>query len=662
MPQTVHEPSVAPNATSRAAPRRDGLLTTKSKLQYALTGLLDAALCIVGADCGGVYESLPDGRLELIASRNLSESFLEGVQAHRAESMEARVVRAGKPLWFAWEGAESCPWPQNIAEGIFALACVPICHGAVVVGALNLASHAVFAFDAAVQEQVLDLAGRVGADMVQLRHQEMLEANLRQVFDVIPECLFVVSLDGTILHANASAARTLGRSVDELIGTYALDLHPVGRGEEAFGILSGMLDGSQDTCRVPIVAADGVVVPVETRAVQGEWDGQPVLICTSRNLSEKRRMEQDLRHSRTLLEMVVEHSDVVAYALNLSTNRYEYMSPAIERLLGYPVQRFLGEPRMRILDLVVPEDREASMAPILAATECGEDRGSMEYRVRAADASRRVLNNRFAVLRDEDGVPRYRTGTIQDITEERAAGQALRESEARFRHIAEENERLLSRSREDASAKARLLHEVNHRVKNNLSAILGVLELERQAMGSVEDASRSELLGDLAGRIRAMSVVHSILSATAWKALPIRELVDQIVNSSAAIMRPGLPPRLSVVGDDVRTPAKHASAIALILNELTTNAFKHADAAPLHIDVDVRGTAEEVRLLFRDNGSGFPSEALTGERWSVGLHVVETLSQIDLRGNMSLRNDRGAAVEIRFPIAGTGTTVGDTLR
>ncbi len=661
MPQATDETGPAPEPTPSRGHKQAAFLAARSKLQFALESLLDAAMQIPGADCGGVYERTPAGSLRLIASRKLSESFLLGIPEHGPESTQAQIVSAGEPLWFDWEGPETCPWPGNIAEGLKALACIPIRHNSVVVGALNLASHTIDRFDEITRAQVLDLTQAAGIAVVQMRHQEVLEGNLRKLFDVIPECLFIVSPEGDIIHANASAARTLGRSVEDLLGTAVLDLHPVGRGEEASCILQGMLDGSQETCLVPILAVDGTQVPVETRAVRGEWDGQPALICTSRNMSEKRRMEEDLRHSRTLLEMVVEHSDVAAYALNLTTDRYEYMSPAIERLLGYPVQRFLGSPRMRLLDLVVPEDREASMAPILAATGCGEDRGSMEYRVRAADGSCRVVNNRFAVLRDEDGTPRYRTGTIQDITEERVAAQALRESEARFRQIAEENERLLSRSREDAAAKARLLHEVNHRVKNNLSAILGVLELERQAMGTDEDTSRSELLGDLAGRLRAMSVVHSILSATAWKALPICGLVEQVVHSSAAIMRPGRPPKVTVVGDDVRTLAKHASAVALILNELATNAFKHADASPLEIHVDVRWVTEEVCLSFRDNGAGFPDDVLSGTRWSVGLNVVHTLSQIDLRGTMDLANDGGAAVTIRFPIAGTGTTAGEAL-
>ncbi len=117
-------------------------------------------------------------------------------------------------------------------------------------------------------------------------------ANFMAFFDLSVDLLCVLDHKGEFLLANKTMLARLGYSADELRGRSVLMAHPPHRNAEAGRIVQEMLEGRADACRVPLLTKDGRLIPVETRIVQGVWDGQPALFGISRDVSELARSEE----------------------------------------------------------------------------------------------------------------------------------------------------------------------------------------------------------------------------------------------------------------------------------------------------------------------------------------------------------------------------------
>ncbi len=239
---------------------------------------------------------------------------------------------------------------------------------------------------------------------------------------------------------------------------------------------------------------------------------------------------------------------------------------------------------------------------------------------------------------------RLYTQAQTEIIERRTAEQALRA-------MAEENARL-------AEVRSNLLQEVNHRVKNNLSSILGLLEMEinrpKEEQQNIED-----LLRTLQERILGMAYVHNLLSSVQWAPLQIRSLVDHIIKAvlSNSSLQHKVNLSLETEPENIAIIPRQATALALIVNELTMNSVKYAlrDMKDGKISVNIRLMKEEkhptVKLVFQDNGPGWPEDVMEGKRSGVGLEVIRLSIQSPLNGRLNLYNDSGAVAELNFHLA-----------
>jgi two-component sensor histidine kinase len=187
--------------------------------------------------------------------------------------------------------------------------------------------------------------------------------------------------------------------------------------------------------------------------------------------------------------------------------------------------------------------------------------------------------------------------------------------------------------------------------------ILSILDMEqRHPMDDTADFHAA--LRDVAGRIGGMATVHRMLSSAQWAPLNLDQVVAKVIH--AALSGSPIQHRVEVVVDAPHDPprltSRQAIAVALVINELTTNSVKHAfqgrSQGQIHVRIatvgDERDERNQVRMVFRDDGPGMPDEVLAGERHRGGLWLVDTNVKHTLGGEITRRNDGGAVASITF--------------
>lgn len=397
-----HELAVALNATND--------LTT------GMTLMLDTILQLDGITCGGLYlADRHSGALDLIVHRGLSSRFIAATTHFDADSPQVQLVQHGVPVYRSWKTL-SVGTDELRQEGIHALAILPILHDNEVIAVLNIASRT--SDDIPVHTRIVleALALQVGSTIVRITTQTALNDSLRNfqnLFDSMDDCVFIARVDGHLLHANQAVVRTLGYTLDDVKHKTVLDMHPPDRRPEALAVFTAMAQGETDICTVPLQTSNGDVIPVETRTVDGVWNGQPVIFGLSRDMSERIRIEEDLRQARDTLEQRVQERTAKLLASNVALNRQiderEQIENAYRMLVDHALQGFALVQHHRIIlaNAAMAEITGYSVDELLASTP--ED---IRNRVHPDDRER-VLTYLHKRLRGEEAPSRYEVRMVR---------------------------------------------------------------------------------------------------------------------------------------------------------------------------------------------------------------------------------------------------------
>ncbi|MEM7031943.1 MAG: GAF domain-containing protein [Chloroflexota bacterium] len=234
----------------------------------------------------------------------------------------------------------------------------------------------------------------------------------------------------------------------------------------------------------------------------------------------------------------------------------------------------------------------------------------------------------------------------------------LLESLAATTAIAIENMRLYEQAHKDAETKARLLREANHRVKNNLSAIIGLLYAQLRDANIADEHSYRTQIKEIVSRVQGLATVHSLLSASEWSPILLSELVTQIAHSSLQALPMDRRIKINIPTSTILVDPKQANSLAIVVNELVTNTVKYAFPAQedgqINIDAAIERDQyqrEVVCFQYHDTGIGYPENVLSLEHFNVGLYLMKTIIRKDLGGELRLKNNEGALAMIRFPVA-----------
>ena len=186
------------------------------------------------------------------------------------------------------------------------------------------------------------------------------------------------------------------------------------------------------------------------------------------------------------------------------------------------------------------------------------------------------------------------------------------------------------------------IREIHHRVKNNLQTVSALLRLQSRR---VEDPIASAALAEAVRRVASIAIVHETLSTSSAESVLFDEVYDRIVHNAIELSpRPITPAKIGEFGildSQVATP------LALVVTELIHNALEHglAESGDV-VRVEVNRTESTYTIKVIDNGVGLP----TGFDWekssNLGLQIVRTLTENELKGSISLNrvNDETVAM------------------
>ena len=292
--------------------------------------------------------------------------------------------------------------------------------------------------------------------------------------------------------------------------------------------------------------------------------------------------------------MRVDEAGLVAYASPNAVN--------ILRLAG------IEGPLVGTRAVEMPGGADA-VGPVLSST------GALQREIAVAG---RVLLYRTVALTDGAAV------LVEDITEARRREAELKVKEATIR-------------------------EVHHRVKNNLQTISSLLRIQSRRSGSPET---QRALAEAVERVGSMAVVHEMLSTSADETVEFGEAARTVVD----MVRQGLAGRggeieVTVEGTLGTVPASVATSLALAVAELVHNAIEHGigEQGSGQVTVKMRRQPAELQLSVRDDGRGLPEGFDARSSAQLGLAIVRTIVEDDLRGTLTFSGGRGTTVAIAVP-------------
>ncbi len=427
-----------------------------------------------------------------------------------------------------------------------------------------------------------------------------------------------------------------------------------------FQIRDDLLEVEQDTAQsgeafshtYRMVARDGSIVWFRDDAVRvidpetglETWRG--IML----DITEQKRAEAHLREAEARYRTLIEQVPAVVYRSEFTTDgAWLYVSPQIERLLGFTPEEWLLHPHP-FATFCHPDDLERIREAEDHSQRTG-DAFNAEYRLRTNDGAWRWFLDEAHVVRDEEGEPLHMQGLMFDITERKHAEEQVRQALERERAA---NQRLGALD----AMKNTLLHTVSHDLKNPLTAIHTAASTLSQLDERLTPEDRRELLNTLVVRSERMGELLSDLldlhRLDRGALEPRRTPVDLRAVAATVVGELDDPSGRAI---EIELPDRPLSLdrakVERVLDNLVRNATRYTPAGtPITIGADVGDGSVVLRV--DDRGPGVPDgekEAIFGafargngsadeapEGTGLGLSLVQRFAQ--LHGGRAWVEDR----------------------
>jgi two-component system, cell cycle sensor histidine kinase and response regulator CckA len=249
-----------------------------------------------------------------------------------------------------------------------------------------------------------------------------------RLFEDSPEAIVLLDEADRVLRINHEFSRLFGYDADEAAGRPITDLVvPQERREESLALSRRAARGERVGLETVRRRRDGGLVEVSILAVPVEVDGGGVQVYgIYRDISAWRRAEAALHESELHMRSLLEGVRAVVWERDAESLEFRYVSPGVERILGYPLEQWYADAAHWTATLH-PDDRARVRACLAGATNSRE--ATIEYRAIDSDGATVWLRDMVHVVREGDGQPGRLRGVTLDITDEKSLEEQLRQAQ-----------------------------------------------------------------------------------------------------------------------------------------------------------------------------------------------------------------------------------------
>lgn len=372
-----------------------------------------------------------------------------------------------------------------------------------------------------------------------------------------------------------------------------------------------------------IVHADGTPHVIHARGeVRTRSNGVATRMAgTVQDITARALLEHALFESEARCKSIFERAPL-GIAVVGPGGRYSETNPAWARMIGYSAEELA---QMTWLELTLPDDRAKSLCIEAGANAGNLDEFLFDKRYVRKDGKVFLARVIGTVLRDPQRTVTGAVMIIEDISDEREA--ELRRAERR-------------QLQRDA-----LVREVHHRVKNHLQGAAGLLERHAAANPMLQP-----VIEELLGQLNVLATVHGLQSELRGREINLCNIARSIVETLQVVSAVSLDFALADGFVPVEVQADEAVPIALILNELVSNAVKHlaTSARPAAVNIEMKRDGAGAVIAVRSEPASLPSGFDFGSGRSLGT---------GLRLAKSLLPGEGARLTFSQPAAGVVESV-----
>jgi PAS domain S-box-containing protein len=490
---------------------------------------------------------------------------------------------------------------------------------------------------------------------------------LQKLIDYGNAPIVVWDPDFLITRFNHAFELLTGRSEIEVIGQPIECLIPVKVRDAARDLIKKTKDGERwETVEIPILAADDTLHTLLWNSVNILTSDAELVSTVAQgvDITERKRAEEALQASEQRYRTVVEDQTEFICRF-LPDGRLTFINEAYCNYFRLNREECIGK---RHSVLLLPDDAQ-QLKNHLAALTPENPVLSISHRivmpfgeVRWQRWSDRAIFNKEGDVIEYQSVGRDITRqkeietqleNYKESLEQRVHDRTIELSATNLKLKKEIEDRIKIQKNLTISSteKDLLLREVHHRVKNNLQLIIGLVDMTKTR--AHEPAVRSTLT-DIMTKVQTMGSIHSRLyESKRFDKINMKRQVQDLVDMIAGFYdHDHLDITTNIDCAEIYLTVDRAIPCALALNELISNIHKHAFSGRrsglVEISSSVKG--DQIRFVVRDNGVGLPTGFNIEKSNRLGLKLMRTLVEQQLRGSVTITSIAGTEVVIEFPI------------